>query len=98
MRREIFKYMEAGDELVEEPLRRLIAAGQLLSHAHDGFWAWMDTFKEMQELEDLYSRGNARWMVWNGYSTKKPVQDQRYRGSLQRGPAHMQCRQWLQGS
>jgi glucose-1-phosphate cytidylyltransferase len=64
-RREIFKYMEAGDELVEEPFRRLIAAGQLLSRAHDGFWACMDTFKEMQELEDLYSRGNAPWMVWN---------------------------------
>jgi glucose-1-phosphate cytidylyltransferase len=72
-RREIFQYMRAGDELVEEPFRRLIVAGQLLSHAHDGFWACMDTFKEMQELEDLYSRGNAPWMVWNGHSTEKSI-------------------------
>lgn len=70
-RREIFRYMEAGEELVEEPFRRLIAAGQLLSYAHDGFWACMDTFKEMQELEDLYGRGNAPWMVWNGHSDEK---------------------------
>jgi glucose-1-phosphate cytidylyltransferase len=58
--------MREGDELVEEPFRRLIAAGQLLSYTHDGFWACMDTFKEMQQLEDLYSRGKAPWMVWNG--------------------------------
>jgi glucose-1-phosphate cytidylyltransferase len=68
LRREIFQYMRAGDELVEEPFRRLIAADQLFSYAHDGFWACMDTFKEMQELEDLYARGNAPWTVWNGHA------------------------------
>jgi NDP-sugar pyrophosphorylase family protein len=35
-------------ELVEQPFRRLISEGQLLSHAHNGFWACMDTFKELQ--------------------------------------------------
>ena len=71
LRREIFQYMRDRDELVEDPFRRLIAAGQLLSYTHDGFWACMDTFKEMQQLEDLYSRGNAPWMVWNGSGTVK---------------------------
>jgi glucose-1-phosphate cytidylyltransferase len=65
-RREIFQFMEDGDELVEAPFRRLIAKGQLLSFAHDKFWACMDTFKEKQDLEDLYGRGNAPWAVWNG--------------------------------
>jgi glucose-1-phosphate cytidylyltransferase len=65
-RRDLFKYMKNGDELVEEPFRRLITEGQLLSHAHNGFWACMDTFKERQDLEDLYARGNAPWTVWNG--------------------------------
>src|SRR6202040_585999 len=45
-RREIFRYIKEGDELVEQPFRRLIAEGQLLSYAHNGFWACMDTFKE----------------------------------------------------
>ena len=65
-RPELFRYMKEGDELVEQPFRRLISAGQLVSHAHNGFWACMDTFKERQELEDLYSRGDAPWTVWNG--------------------------------
>ena len=69
LRREIFQYMRDGDELVEEPFRRLIAAGQLLSYTHDGFWACMDTFKEMQQLEDLYSHGQAPWILWNGSGT-----------------------------
>jgi glucose-1-phosphate cytidylyltransferase len=73
LRREIFQYMRDGDELVEEPFRRLIAAGQLLSYPHDGFWACMDTFKEMQQLEDLYSRGNAPWMVWNGHGAVESI-------------------------
>ena len=65
-RREVFKYIKQGDELVEQPFRRLISEGQLVSHAHNGFWACMDTFKERQELEDLHSRGDAPWTLWNG--------------------------------
>jgi glucose-1-phosphate cytidylyltransferase len=65
-RREVFDYIKEGEELVEEPFRRLISEGELLSYAHNGFWACMDTYKELQELEDLYGRGNAPWAVWNG--------------------------------
>jgi glucose-1-phosphate cytidylyltransferase len=65
-RREIFQYIKPGDELVEEPFRRLIAEGQLLSYSHNRFWACMDTYKERQELEDLFGKGAAPWTVWNG--------------------------------
>jgi glucose-1-phosphate cytidylyltransferase len=65
-RREIFRYMKQGEELVEQPFRRLISEGQLIAYPHNGFWACMDTFKELQELEDLHSHGNAPWAVWNG--------------------------------
>jgi glucose-1-phosphate cytidylyltransferase len=65
-RREIFQYIKDGEELVEEPFRRLISEGQLLSYSHNKFWACMDTFKELQVLEDLYGRGKAPWAVWNG--------------------------------
>jgi glucose-1-phosphate cytidylyltransferase len=66
-RREIFRYIKEGEELVEQPFHRLISEGQLLSYPHNGFWACMDTFKERQELEDLYSAGRAPWMIWNGH-------------------------------
>jgi glucose-1-phosphate cytidylyltransferase len=65
LRREIFDYLKDGEELVENPFRRLIAEGKLMAHPHQGFWACMDTFKERQELEDVFSRGNAPWAIWN---------------------------------
>jgi glucose-1-phosphate cytidylyltransferase len=58
--------MKDGEELVEAPFHRLIAEKQLVTHRHDGFWACMDTYKEKQELEDIYGRGKAPWAVWNG--------------------------------
>jgi glucose-1-phosphate cytidylyltransferase len=70
-RREIFDWMREGEELVQEPFQRLAKAGKLLSYNYDGFWACMDTFKEKQLLEDLYSRGQVPWEVWkaNGHRT-----------------------------
>ncbi len=66
LRQEIFDYIHEGEDLVEEPFRRLIKDGKLMAHPHEGFWGCMDTFKERQELEDVYGRGNAPWVVWNG--------------------------------
>lgn len=63
-RQSIFDYMRDGEELVQEPFQRLAAEGKLLAYPYDGFWACMDTFKEKQMLEDLYSRGETPWEVW----------------------------------
>jgi glucose-1-phosphate cytidylyltransferase len=73
MSSEIFKYMRDGEELVHEPFRRLVSEEQLIAYKYDGFWAAMDTFKDKQHLDDLYSKGNAPWQVWkngngNGHS------------------------------
>ncbi|HTP67891.1 MAG TPA: glucose-1-phosphate cytidylyltransferase [Dongiaceae bacterium] len=63
-RKNIFKYMREGEELVQEPFRRLVAEEQLLAYRYDGFWACMDTFKDKTQLDELYARGNAPWEVW----------------------------------
>jgi len=63
-RREVFDYMKAGEELVHEPFQRLIKERKLLAHPHDGFWANMDTFKDKQRFEDMLTRGDAPWKVW----------------------------------
>lgn len=63
-KREIFNYLRDGEELVHEPFQRLIRENQLLGYRYDGFWASMDTFKDKQNLEDLYSKGSAPWEVW----------------------------------
>lgn len=64
-RKEIFDYFSGDEELVEEPFQRLIAKGELITYKHNGFWASMDTFKDMQQLVDLYQKGHAPWQVWN---------------------------------
>lgn len=63
-RKEIFEYIRPGEELVNEPFHRLIQLGQLVTYKHHGFWACMDTYKEMQALNDMYSRGDAPWELW----------------------------------
>jgi glucose-1-phosphate cytidylyltransferase len=62
-RREIFDYIHEGEDLVAEPLSRLIEQDLVMGYAYDRFWS-MDTFKEQQELSDLCLRGNAPWEVW----------------------------------
>jgi glucose-1-phosphate cytidylyltransferase len=62
-RKEIFGYIRDDEELVEAPFQRLIAEGQLMGYKCDRFWC-MDTFKEQQELSDMYGHGNAPWEVW----------------------------------
>ena len=63
-KKEIFDYIREGDELVREPFQRLIKEKQLASYRYDGFFAAMDTFKDKQNLEELYASGEAPWQVW----------------------------------
>jgi glucose-1-phosphate cytidylyltransferase len=63
-RNDIFKYIRAGEELVEQPFERLIKEEQLIAHKYQGYWSCMDTFKDRQNLEDLYHTGEAPWEVW----------------------------------
>ena len=64
-RKEIFRYIRDGEELVIEPFQRLVAERKLMAYAYDGFFASMDTFKDKQRLDDLYARGDAPWTIWN---------------------------------
>lgn len=64
-RKTIFDYIRDGEELVCEPFQRLIRENQLIGYKYDAFWHCMDTFKEQQELNDMFERGNAPWEVWN---------------------------------
>jgi len=63
-KKEIFNYMRDKEELVNEPFHRLLREKQLMGYPYDGFWASMDTFKDRQELESLYSTGAAPWEIW----------------------------------
>lgn len=65
-RREIFDYLEEGEDLVLEPFQRLIRENQLLAYKYRGFWTAMDTFKDRERLDSLVRRrSGAPWAVWN---------------------------------
>ena len=65
----IFKYIKDGEELVEKPFQRLIKDKQLITYKYNGFWVPMDTFKDKQLLDDIYSKGNAPWETWKNNRT-----------------------------
>lgn len=66
LRRQIFDYVGAGEELVVEPFARLATAGLLTSFRYEGYWAPLDTIKDMRTLEEQNETGAPPWAVWLG--------------------------------
>lgn len=64
LRRDIFDYIEAGDELVDRPFSRLIKLRKLAVYKHSGFWRAMDTFKDKITLDRMEASGECPWMIW----------------------------------
>lgn len=58
-------YIE-GDEIIweREPLEGLAAADELRAWHHNGFWRPMDTLRDKQLLEELWTSGKAPWKSW----------------------------------
>lgn len=63
--RKVIDYIE-GDETVWEhtPLEALANEHELKAFRHDGFWQPMDTLKDQQFLDGLWTKGDAPWKVW----------------------------------
>ena len=55
-----------GDEesLEQSVLEKLTAIKELAVYEHHGFWQCMDTYREMEFLNDLWARDRASWAVW----------------------------------
>jgi glucose-1-phosphate cytidylyltransferase len=87
-RPEIFDYINEGEELLQEPFQRLIARQQLQAYNYDGFWVPMDTFKDKARLDDLYTKGQSPWMIWNG-QTKHTLERPKAAVKLKSTPGHL---------
>lgn len=59
----IFEYLTDGDETILErkPLEKLAEDGQLMAYKHEGFWQCMDTLRDKNYLNKLWSDGEAPW-------------------------------------
>jgi glucose-1-phosphate cytidylyltransferase len=60
---QIFEYLDDG-ALESKPLETLASTNQLLAFKHDGFWQPMDTYRESQELNNLWDSKKAPWKNW----------------------------------
>jgi glucose-1-phosphate cytidylyltransferase len=60
----IFDYLDAECVLEQKPLETLALEGQLMAYQHHGFWQPMDTYRETQELNQLWDKSAAPWKNW----------------------------------
>ena len=62
---EVVRYLGDDSTVFEqEPMRSLAADGQLACYRHEGFWQAMDTLRDRNQLEQLWSSGTAPWRTW----------------------------------
>ena len=47
-----------------EPLENLAKESEMMAYQHHGFWQPMDTLRDKNYLEELWTLGNAPWKVW----------------------------------
>jgi glucose-1-phosphate cytidylyltransferase len=46
-------------------MRTLARDGQLSCYRHEGFWQAMDTLRDRNNLDELWSSGAAPWRTWS---------------------------------
>ncbi len=60
----VFDYIEGDDTILERaPLENLVRDEELMAFRHEGFWQCMDTIREKEMLEKMWS-DNPPWKVW----------------------------------
>ena len=62
---EIIHYIDDDKTVFEKkPLETMAKMGELMAYRHNGFWQCMDTQRDKNKLEELWTSGNAPWKVW----------------------------------
>ena len=62
-KKKVFDYIKA-DSMIEDTFAPLIEKGQLALYQHKGFFHAMDTYQDMQDLNDMW-RENPAWKIWH---------------------------------
>ncbi len=59
----VFDYLTDENTILErEPLENLTKDNQLLAYKHNGFWQCMDTIRDRDSLNAIWSSGNIPWI------------------------------------
>ena len=61
---EFFELISNDSTVLErEPLEKAAEMGELMAYCHDGYWQCMDTKRDKDHLEELWSSGMAPWVL-----------------------------------
>ena len=62
--REFFNFIDDNEKTVleKEPLERVVDEMQLSAFKHNGFWQCMDTKRDKDKLEELYTSNDVPWL------------------------------------
>jgi glucose-1-phosphate cytidylyltransferase len=61
---EFFDLISGDNSMLEhEPLERAAEMGELMAYQHGGYWQCMDTKRDRDHLEGLWTSGKAPWEV-----------------------------------
>ncbi len=65
LHRKVLDLIENDDTIFEaEPLKILSEKGELAVYHHSEFWQCMDTYRELELLNQMHDRHQAPWQVW----------------------------------
>jgi len=64
-KREVLDYLpdDSGSDLEKEPMEKLVQMNQLSVYQHTDFWHCMDTYRDYQQLNSMWTK-NPAWKIW----------------------------------
>lgn len=60
--KQVFDYLDEDCVLEKEPMERLAAEKQLAVYKHSGYWRCMDTYRDLEALNQDWTSGHPGWM------------------------------------
>ena len=61
--KKVFDYLEE-DKMIEDVFVELAKEGEIVMYPHEGFFHSMDTFKDYEDLNELWAKGKTPWALW----------------------------------
>jgi len=66
LKKDVFRYLKDDSTIWEkEPLEKLSKDSELAAYYHKDFWYAMDTMRDKDYLDKLWSSNNAPWKIWD---------------------------------
>jgi glucose-1-phosphate cytidylyltransferase len=61
--KDIFERLD-GDKMIEDVFVELAEENEIIMYPHEGFFHAMDTYKDYEDLNAMWSNGDAPWAIW----------------------------------